>query len=378
VSSGPVTACGSCGSGNLAGLLDMGFQPLAEDPCAGRYPLNLVRCQDCSLIQLSYIVNQRELFKPGHPYATGNSAALRTHYQDLARELTSPLYVDDLVVDIGANDGTLLHCYPPGRGNLRRVAVEPTDQVRKCSPDVHCYQEFFTAATAARIDKAHGQAKVITACNVLAHVPDPHNFLRGVHGLLADDGLFVTENHDVESVLGGNQLDTIYHEHLRYYSVASLSALLDRHGLRVERVIPVPVHGGSFRTYARKKATGFPRRAKAAATALRALLYDITENRREEVWGISASTRATPLVHYAGIAEMIAYIAELPESDKVGTSLPGTQIPVVAEQALIEDQPQYALLLNWHMAGVIVPKLRAMGYKGKFIVPLPEPRVLDA
>jgi hypothetical protein len=121
-----------------------------------------------------------------------------------------------------------------------------------------------------------------------------------------------------------------------------------------------------------------PARARHAATALRAMLYDITQDKRQEVYGVGAATRATPLIHYAGIAGMIRFVCEVPGSDKIGAYMPGTQVQVVPEEALIAAQPEYALLFAWHMADVIVPRLREAGYGGKFIVPLPEPKVLDA
>lgn len=373
--SGEIKACGGCGSPDLVVLFDMGLQPLAEGTGSSWwYPLVLMRCGNCRLVQLSYIVDPEQVFRPDHPYATGNSAALRRHYQLLVQELGSTLLDGDLVVDIGANDGTLLSCYASG---LLRIAVEPTDQIRKCPPGIARYQEFFTAALAQEIRAMCGTATVITACNVLAHVPDPHDFLDGVTALLGDDGLFITENHDLESVTGGLQFDTVYHEHLRYYSVASLSLLLERHGLRVTGVRPVDTHGGSFRVQAVKARAGFSSRADTAATALRAILYRIVVQRHQTVYGIGAATRATPLIHYAGIKEFISCVCEVAGSEKIGQHMPGTQIPVVDEAKLLADQPQYALLFAWHLAGDLIPKLRAAGYRGKFIVPLPVPEVID-
>jgi hypothetical protein len=378
--SGEVKACGACGSRQLMPLFDMGFQPLAESSGPSRaYPLALVRCLNCYLVQLDYIADPEDVFKPDHPYSTGNSGMLRAHYEQLAKELEwNRLKPGDVVVDIGANDGTLLSYYS---SFVHKVAVEPTDQILKCPADVDRWQGFFTNDLACDMladpDIGVGPAKVITACNVLAHVPDPHDFLDGVYTLLAEDGVFVTENHDLASITDGLQIDTVYHEHLRYYSVGSLSFLLERHGLRIVSSHPVPTHGGSFRVTARRMGSNFPRRAKNAATALRAMLYQITEQRRQKVYGIGAATRATPLIHYAGIREFITCVCEVSGSDKIGTRMPGTQIPVVDEKRLLEDQPPYALLFSWHMADYIAPKLREAGYKGKFIVPLPRPKVLD-
>jgi quercetin dioxygenase-like cupin family protein/2-polyprenyl-3-methyl-5-hydroxy-6-metoxy-1,4-benzoquinol methylase len=371
---GDVKVCGACAYTELVPVLDMGLQPVPEGARARkRYPLKLVRCINCGLVQLSYIVPQDELFPPDHPYSTGNSAALREHYSKLTNNLRYPRGA--VVVDIGANDGTLLCSYPDD--GLKLIAVEPTDQGRKISQGITWVKDFFTRDIAGSILQEYGPAAVITACNVLAHVPDPHDFLNGVYELLDDNGVFVTENHDYASVSDGLQIDTVYHEHLRYYTPGTLAFLLERHGLRVEKVVPVPTHGGSFRTYARKVKPDFPARAHRVATALRGMLYDLAVSKRKKVYGISAATRAVPLIHYAGIAEFISCVCEVPGSDKIGQKMPGTQIPVVDESVLIADQPPYALLLAWHMTDVIVPKLRKLGYKGRFIVPLPEPKVLD-
>jgi hypothetical protein len=280
-----------------------------------------------------------------------------------------------MVVDIGANDCTFANYL---HSRCRSVAVEPTDQIRKRYPDVIGYQEPFTAELASRVYGEHGPAQVITACNVLAHVPDPDDFLDGVQLLLDEDGTFITENHDLASVTEGLQIDTVYHEHLRYYSVASLSAALDRNGLRVTHVQPVSTHGGSFRTYARKKKDSlFRYNARQAVVKLHDMLAGITLD-GHAVYGIGACTRATPLIHFADIRTYIDAVCEVAGSDKIGQKMPGTGIPVVDEKQLFERQPEFALMFAWHMAGDILPKLRERGYKGQFIIPLPEPRIVSA
>jgi hypothetical protein len=187
--------------------------------------------------------------------------------------------------------------------------------------------------------------------------------------------VFVTENHDVVSVLDGLQIDTVYHEHLRYYSITSLSRLLGMHGFVVTAVQKIDTHGGSFRTFARRPRRGLEKRAADAACRLRVLLAQA--NAEGPVYGIGATTRATPLIHYARIAGRLACVCEVAGSEKIGLAMPGTGIPVVDEAKLIADQPPYALLLSWHIADSIIPALRVKGYRGKFILPLPEARVLD-
>ena len=372
--SGSVTACAICGSANLALILDMGSQPLPERHDSDRrYPLALLECGHCSLVQLSCIADQRELFPPGHTYATGNTKALREHFGRLAVKLGADLFSRDLVVDIAANDGTLINAYPT---SLRRVAVEPTDQAWKCHVDM-TYQEFFTAELGERIRGEYGPAKVVTACNVLAHVPDPHDFVAGVAQLLADDGVFVAEVHDLRSITEGLQIDTVYAEHFYYYSLASLSHLLAMHGLDVTDVERIGTHGGSFRVTARKRRGDLSDRAYEAATKLHLLLSRLVVTEGAAVYGIGAATRATPLIHFAGLSGLITCVCEVATSEKIGTCMPGTAIPVVDEAKLIEDQPPYALLFSWHIAGSLMPKLREMGYRGKFIIPLPEAVITD-
>lgn len=374
---GEIRACGICGGTELWPLLDMGMQPLAErmGPDAPRYPLRLLQCQECSLVQLSYIAPQAEVFPVDHPYATGNTKALREHFERLALEVAGPLEDGDLAVDIGANDGTLLKAMKGFRGRL--VAVEPTGQAAKCrEAGFRTWQAFFTCDVARDIVKVCGKAKAVTATNVLAHVPDPHDFMRGVRHLLADDGVFVTENHDVRMVTEGLQIDTVYHEHLRYYGVESVSRLLGMHGMEAVSCKPVLSHGGSIRTTARLRPSGLEIRAESARARLHELVSVAAA--RGVIYGIGAATRAAPLIHYAGIAEYLACVCEVTGSEKIGTTMPGTGVPVVDEEKLFADQPAFALLFPWHLSGRMIPRLRADGFRGQFIIPLPEPRIVNA
>jgi len=379
-----IAACGVCHSSDLNVLLDLGSQPLAErmdaPPRVNKqlpelwYPLKLMQCPNCSLAQLNYIVDQAEVFPRDHPYATGNTFTLREHFAQLAEAMSQHLERDDLIIDIGANDGTLLKAF--AGIPVRRIAVEPTAQILKCPVTVTPYRGFFTAELADRIYRKHGPAKLVLATNVLAHVPDVHNFMAGVAALMDTGSLFITENHDFTSITDGLQIDTIYHEHLRYYSLASLSYLFMRHGLAITDYSKIAVHGGSFQVTARKPRADLAQRAAGASRALHVILADAVFT-GGKVWGVGATTRATPLIHYFDIASYITAIAEIAGSQKIGTTMPGTAIPVVDEEELIAAQPEYALIFSWHIADDIMPKLRAAGYQGKFIIPLPEPVIAD-
>lgn len=371
---GLVEECGICGSDELNLILNMGEQPLAERFGDDRvYPLGLLRCRSCGLVQLSYIVDPELVFPPEHPYATGNTRALREHFSALAWKVSPELAPGDLVVDIGANDGTFLGMLDP---SLRRLAVEPTNQIVKARKNgLMTWQEFFTGDLAAAIFDDLGPAKLVTASNVLAHVPDPHDFVEGVMTLLDDEGIFITENGALDGITDGLQIDSIYHEHLRYYSVASMSRLLDMHGMQVNGAEFYPLHGGIYRIAATRRAPDFPILAFRTASMVHRMLRSITED-GGTVYGIGAATRATSLIHFTGIARDIDRVCEITGSEKIGRTVPGTAIPIVDEAELLENQPSYALLFAWQIADDLISGLRKRGYLGDFIIPLPEPRII--
>lgn len=370
---GKVIACGLCGSPYLLPMLDLGVQPLAEqyDDDGSRYPLRLVRCRSCTLVQLDYIVPATEVFAPDHPYAAGNSAERRRHARELADLIGTR--ADDTIVDIGANDGTSLAAFG---GRCRLIAVEPTRQARKIKPPILVFEKFFTSGLAQRIRHIYGTVQVVTAYNVLAHVPDPHDFMTGVAILLGENGMFITENHELGAVTSGLQIDTVYHEHLRYYDLVTLGRLLADHGLVVCDSQQIPAHGGSFRVRASKPDAGLQHRADVVKDRLVALLAMLTDG-GAAVYGVGAATRATPLMHFTGADAYLTCVCEIAGSEKIGKMMPGTMVPIVDEKKLIEDQPPYALLFAWHIADDVMRSLRTAGYTGKFIIPLPQPRIIN-
>lgn len=370
--------CDLCYGINFVTLLDMGMQPIPENDNGCFYPLIVQECQDCGLVQLSESPPRDEVFPKGHPYASGNSKERKRHFTTLAeviaiRMLFTQAGDDGLVVDIGANDGTLLKAVKKANSKLHLLGVEPTDQARKIEEaDIRVLQKFFTENLGRQIAR-DGRASVVNASNVLAHVPDPHDFLDGVAALLTDDGVFITENHDWNAVAFGLQIDTIYHEHLRYFTVATLTELLRGHGLTVVDVERIQAHGGSFRVTAMKEPAPGDLTVAAEETAVR--LRRRLVNSAGPIYGIGATTRATPLIHYAKLQEELTAVCEVSSSEKIGSDIPGTDIPIVDEEILFgEDQPPTAVLFSWHLADDIVPALRKKGYKGDIILPLPVPR----
>jgi hypothetical protein len=377
-----VDTCGGCGGGNLEQVLSLGSSPptcnmvkVGQPRVETFYPLDLLECQNCTLVQLSVIVDPAEVFPADYGYSSGNSPELHRNFEDLAASSLLFLRPTDLVVDIGANDGTLLSKF-----DCRRVGVEPTEQAWKihdtCDSDglgdTDVYMAPFTADLAQNLLEQHGPAKVITACNVLAHVEDINDVLRGVDILLDDDGILIAENHDLYSVVSG-QWDTVYHEHLRYYDAYSFGRTLEANGFGARTFQGVPTHGGSFRTVAKR----------GPGHSLVSLKYDwrkLVQQVRMARWenreiaidmaGIGATARATTIINYCGFdVDDVAYVAEVPGSDKIGHYIPGTSIPIVDESQLLEDDRD-AFLFSWHLRQAIVPKLRERGYKGEIHGPL--------
>jgi hypothetical protein len=228
-----------------------------------------------------------------------------------------------------------------------------------------------------------------------------HAIVEGILDLLAPDGVFISESHYLIGLLDTLQYDTVYHEHLRYYSLNSLANLLQMHGLEVFHARPIPSHGGSIRVYAARRGArpvndsvadmiaGEPRgeamreRLKAFRTdvmmsklRLLAMIRDFKE-KGARICGISAPSRASTLVNYVGLDEaLIDYVCEITGSLKIGKCMPGTSIPVVEESRLFADQPDCAIIFSWHIADELAPKLRAKGFRGKLVTPLPVPREL--
>ena len=405
-----VDRCQVCGFDKLETFLFLGYHPpvnqmrsIGDIPHEqAAYPASLLYCPQCELVQLGLSVDPEILFPPGYPYTSGNTRILRDNFAALhaqAKELLN-LGPNDLCIDIGSNDGTLISNFQ--KGGHRILGIEPTDTAQIAqSRGIPTVQRYFSAEVAREVCAEHGNARVVTAANCFAHIENIHSIVDGILELIGEDGVFISESHYLISLLDRLQYDTIYHEHLRYYSLHSLKYLLEMNGLEVFHVVPIPTHGGSIRVYAarkgkqqvresvgemlaseptgdamRERLTRFRHEVLMTKLGLTALLKDAKAS-GARICGISAPSRASTLVTYVGLDDAtIDYVCEIKGSLKIGKYMPGTMIPVVEETRMFEEQPEYALILSWHIADELAPKLRERGYKGKFLVPLPEPRII--
>ncbi len=409
---GRVLHCQVCGSPNLEPVIDLGHQALSDlllsptqlNEPETTYPSRFVRCTECGLGQIDYIVDPATVFHAEYPYRTGITRELTTHQRGVASAVIAQygLKPKSLVVDIGSNDGTLLSAFQ--EQGMRVLGVEPTNIAKIANENgIETIQSFFTEELAGRIAGTHGHAAVITATNVFAHIAPLGTVLRGIEKLLTADGVFISENHYLLDIIRDVQFDTMYHEHLRSYSLKSLVALFGFYDFTVIHAERVERYGGSIRVVAAKgrgrtpspgvgamlaaeQAFGlydravyaeFTRRTMKAKQDLLALAIDAKAKGLRFV-GNSCPARASTLLNYCRLdQDLMPYIAEQPTSLKLNKHLPGLHTPIVNNEILFREQPDYVVLLAWHIWRPIAEDLRRRGLRSKLIVPLPDVRVAE-
>ena len=406
-----VDSCQISGSKDLQPILFLGYlppvnqmRPIGEPPREQpAYPAQLLYCPESKLVQIGLIVDPNILFPPEYPYTSGTTKILRDNFAELYQDCQTiiPLKPEDLIVDIGSNDGTLLSNFQ--NGGHRVQGIEPTERGEIANEKgIPTAIEFFGREIATKVKSEQGSAKIITATNVFAHIENIHEIVESILLLLDEKGVFISESHYLLSLVETLQYDTIYHEHLRYYSLQSLEYLFNMHGLEVIHAKRIPTHGGSIRVYAARKGTypvqssvstireeeiavdlnnqkleDFKHQVVLSKLQLHTLLLDIKQQ-GHRIYGVGAPSRASTLINYVGIDDgILDCVVEVKGSYKTGKYMPGTLIPVIEESALFENQPEYALLLSWHIAEELMPKLTQKGFKGKYIVPLPVPRIVE-
>ena len=404
--------CQGCGGHDLEGVLDLGYQPLCNEFVPAKeavgpqtyYPLRLCYCQDCTLVQLDYVIPTGQTFGEQYTYLTGSSPSLVDYFSQLAGKLVSrfDLRPGDAVLEIGSNDGTFLKAFQElGMHVLGVEGAEQPSAIAKRN-DVPTLSRFFGKETTAAIKEQlqpAGRLRLILAMNVLAHTDNINDFLPEVVALMEPDTMFVSQSHWLPALLSKFEFDTIYHEHLRYYTLESLAILLRRHGLYIVDAEINDFYGGSVLAYASKSSDhqsdgvlsvlkqeqdiGVPQALKSMKDVLlnnKACLLNLLVNLKrsgKRVVGIGAPMKASTLLNFYGVTpDLVEYLAEVNEL-KIGTVVPGVRIPVLSEDLVFQSPPDYAILLSWNMAQTIIPKYREAGYKGKFILPVPEVEVLE-
>jgi len=401
--------CQICGNKKLESVLDLGHQPIVQAYLTKQqlgkpettYPLRFCRCRKCGLLQLDYIADPNLVFPKNYPYRTGLTNMLIRNFRELADSLEKKhsFSKKDLIIDIGSNDGTLLQGFK--EKGARVLGVEPTDAAKVANKNgIPTIQEYFTKDTVKKILKKYGKAKIVTATNAFAHIPNPLELTKNIKSVLAPDGVFVSESQYLMDIVEKFEFDTIYHEHLRFYSLKPLIRLFALAGMSLLDAERISSSGGSIRACAATGKKTMSERAKKlirrevqaglydpkswgrfraqainAKNNLLKLLIDLKQ-RGAKIAGITSSARSNTLLGFAKIdSQILDYSVEKAGSPKIGLFTPGTHIPVFAENRLFKDQPDYALVLSWHIGEELMKILRKNGYKGKFIMPLPKAKI---
>ncbi len=402
-----ISRCQVSGKSDLKTIISLGYlPPVNKMQKVGKkkeesifFPVDLVYSKTSKLVQLNNLVDKSILFPKEYPYTSSTTKILRENFKELYKECCELINLnsDDLIIDIGSNDGNLLNNF---KNNHKVLGVTP-ENIGKVAikKGIKTLIKYFDKKTSSHILKKFGKAKIITATNVFAHIENVNNLMQNILKILKTDGIFITESHYLVSLIKDLQYDTIYHEHLRYYSLSSLKYLLEKYNLSIFHAKKIPTHGGSIRVYAarkgkfktlnsvkkildeEKKFLNWKNFNKFRSDVVKSKLnlYKILNNivkSKQKIYGIGAPSRASTLINYLGLTnEVLQYVCEVDGSYKIGNYMPGTNIPIISEKKLYSDQPEYALLLSWHISKELIANLKKKGFKGKFIIPLPSPRI---
>lgn len=405
-------ACRGCGGASLNPVLSLGSMPLANallheehhgqpEP---RFPLDVVFCPQCSLVQITQTVPPADLFREYPYFSSFSDTAVENARRIVERIIdTRSLGPASLAAEIASNDGYLLQHYA-ARG-VRVLGIEPARNVAAVAEQrgIRTLTEFFGRELAAQLTGDGIRADVLHANNVLAHVPDLPGVVAGMQTFLGRNGFAIIEMPYVRDMLDNVEFDTIYHEHLCYFSLTALNHLFTAHDLTIVDVERLPIHGGSLRLFVEQRASAtspsatvtdllareqvdgladgqayaqFAGRVQQLAVQLRSLLHGLkAKGHRMAAYG--ASAKGTTLLNYCGIgADVLDFVVDR-STVKQGLFTPGTHIRIDAPQRLLEDRPDYVLLLTWNFADEILAQQEEYRRRGgRFIVPVPEPRII--
>ena len=407
VTSMTIKNCQISNARDLKSIIFLGYLPpvnklkkinsqLSEDAF---YPAELMFSSKSQLVQLSTIVNKEILFPKEYPYTSSTTKILRENFKELYKECKKIININskDLIIDIGSNDGNLLNNF---KKNHKVLGITP-EKIGNIAikRGINTLIRYFDKTTSNLVLKKYGKAKIITATNVFAHIDNINLLMKNILRILKNDGIFITESHYLASLIQSNQYDTIYHEHLRYYSLTSLNYLFKKYGLEVIHAKKIKTHGGSIRVYAARKNkfkikksvkkilnfeksflnwktfNNFKKNVLDSKLDLYSILKKL-KNNNKKIYGIGAPSRASTLINYVGLDEnIIDCILEVDGSYKIGNYIPGKKIPILSEKKLYENPPDFVILFSWHIASELKLNLKKKGYKGKFIIPLPRPKI---
>lgn len=405
--------CRSCSSGNLSTVLSLGEVPLANSLLKPdqltqpepTYPLNLVYCKDCSLVQITETIPPEKLFR-NYLYFSSFSDTMLNHAQELVNYTISErqLNANSLVIELASNDGYLLQFYQ--EANVPVLGIEPAQNIAKIAMEkkgIPTLSEFFSCNLAQRLVEQGQRADVLHVHNVLAHVANLNDFVAGIRLLLKDDGIAIIEVSYIKDLIDNVEFDTIYHEHLCYFSMSALNQLFRRHGLLAVDVERIPIHGGSLHIVVRREnaevneqgnvdslmneeeAWGadrvsfyedFGTKVERLSLDLKRMLGELkAQNKVIAAYG--ASAKGSTLLNYCKIGkETLSFVVDR-STVKQGLYTPGSHLPIFGPEYLTRQMPDILLLLTWNFADEILKQQAEYRQRGgQFLIPLPEPKLV--
>jgi len=403
--------CRVCSSTNLEEFLDLGDQPHCDSLLSSEqlsrkepyYPLKVCFCRECTTIQITYTVPKEEMFSE-YLYISGTTQTLRRHFQETSDRLVKRLSLKpgDLVVDIGSNDGTWLSSYAPH--GLRTLGVDPASNLAEIANGrgIETLNRFFNAGVASEIVKKYGRPRLVTAAGVFFHLEELHSVTEGIADFCKDGGVFCVQAIYLGAMIRENQFDNIYHEHLTYWTVKSLTKLFALHGLEIFSADLLPIHGGSLELLVGLEGAHEVEVSveKMIASEREAELDRVETYRRfgDEVWKIrdgllailrdfkacgkkvvafGAPAKGATLLNSFRITTDLVSCAVERNAFKVGKYIPGARIPILDEDKV--PPPDAYLILPWNFLKEFVRKKEDyLKNGGAFIVAIPKPMVIDA
>ncbi len=406
-----MTECIVCNYPTVVQFLELGETALANkfltkeelSQQEEKYPLNVGFCQTCGHVQLIEGVLPKVMFED-YLYISSTSDTLKKHLYDLSHILVERYHLqsDHLVMDIGCNDGTLLSGFQ--RYGVKTLGIDPAQNLAEFTDKmgIDRYVGFFNSQTAQEIIKKWGQASVVTATNTFPHIPALADFLEGIKTVLRTDGVFVIEAHYLVDLLEQVAFDTVYHEHISYWALGPMSYLFERHGMQIVDVERLPIHHGQLRVFVQHQGQGivkpgvaqvlemeiekgigkfetyknFDQQVQQIKQDLKSTLENLLAQKKRVV-GYGAPAKGNTLLSFLEIGpDTIEYIVDRSHL-KQNRYTPGTHIPVVSPERLIEEQPDYVVLLAWNFAEEIMEQQAEYRKRGgKFIIPVPKVAIL--